>query len=81
MTKNTEHEFTKILTNKSIMKVLKTYTMKNITLRTGIPQSTLKNYKYKRLPIKTMPLYIVTKLSDMVRYDINETKKQKKSNK
>lgn len=59
-------KYEKILSDKEIMKLLRKYKLSSISSRTGIPKSTLKNYKYGRIEIEKMPIYIVKRLTRII---------------
>lgn len=77
-----EFHYRQYLTNQSLYYLLKRYKLKTISNQTGIPQSTLKNYKYEKYDIKQMPLYIAQKLTKIVQKGLKDNEKNtKKDNK
>lgn len=64
--KQPEFHYRKYLTNQSLYYLLKRYKLKTISNQTGIPQSSLKNYKYQKSDISLMPLYMAQKLTEII---------------
>lgn len=67
--KQPEFHYRKYLTNQSIYYLLKRYKLKTLSNQTGIPQSSLKNYKYQKSDISQMPLYMAQKLTEIIQKD------------
>lgn len=58
-----------ILTNTSVSKLFDKYTSKELSELTGLPQSTLKNYYYKRTDLDNMPVSMRLALSKTFLYN------------
>lgn len=63
----TKYRYSQYLNENSVKKIFKEYKIASISKQTGINISTLKNYKYERIPYKLMPVGILKELTKVSR--------------
>lgn len=63
----TKYRYSQYLNEDSVKKIFREYKIASISKQTGINKSTLKNYKYEKIPYKLMPVGILKELTKVSR--------------